>query len=58
MSTEKRLYTPSEVMTIFKISRPTFGDWCKKGILKKIPIPGQRRVFVSAESVEKLIKGE
>lgn len=53
--TQRRLYTPIQVMQLFDISRPTFGEWCKKGVFQKIVIPGQRRVFVSAESVEKLL---
>jgi predicted site-specific integrase-resolvase len=55
---KKLVYTPSEVMEIFSISRPTFGDWCKKGVLRKIQIRGQRRVYVSADDVEKLIAGK
>jgi predicted site-specific integrase-resolvase len=51
----KKIYTPAEVMNLFKISRPTFGDWCRKGVFQKIHIPGQRRVYVKAESVEKLL---
>lgn len=51
-----KLYTPSDVMKIFQISRPTFEEWCRKGTFKKITIPGRRRVFVSAESVDKLIQ--
>jgi predicted site-specific integrase-resolvase len=55
-STEKKLYRPSDVMDIFDISRPTFNDWCKKGVFQKISIPGQRRVYVTAQSVDKLIR--
>lgn len=52
---ERRAYTPNEVMELFHISRPTFADWCNKGVFQKISIPGRRRVYVSAESVEKLL---
>jgi predicted site-specific integrase-resolvase len=54
--TQPRVYTANEVMNIFKISRPTFGDWCRKGVFKKISIPGTRRVFLNADSVDKLIE--
>jgi predicted site-specific integrase-resolvase len=54
---QRRVYTPGEVMNLFKIRRPTFGEWCRKGVLEKIDIPGQRRVYVKAESVDKLIEG-
>lgn len=58
MEAQVRLYTPKEVQDIFKISRPTFGEWCRRGHLDKITIPGQRRVYVRAESVDKLINGK
>jgi predicted site-specific integrase-resolvase len=48
---QPKIYTPHEVMQIFKISRPTFTDWCKKGLFQKIEIEGQRRIYVSSESV-------
>ena len=53
---QRRLYTPKQVQEIFQISRPTFAAWCESGTLKKIKIPGARRVFVSAENVEALIQ--
>lgn len=56
MAAEKKVYTPGQVMDMFHISRPTFGDWCKKGVFDKIQIPGQRRVYVTAASVDKLIR--
>lgn len=56
-ATGKSLYTPNEVMEIFDISRPTFQDWCSKGVLKKVTIPGQRRVFVDSQSVKDIING-
>jgi hypothetical protein len=52
---DKKLYTPDEVMKMFNVTRPTFTDWTKKGVFQKISIPGQRRVYVTAESVEKII---
>lgn len=55
IESQRRPYTPTEVMDLFDISRPTFGEWCKKGVFKKITIPGQRRVYVSRESVNKLL---
>ena len=53
----RKVYTPNEVMDMFQISRPTFGDWMRKGIFKIVSIPGQRRIYVTAESVEKLLAG-
>lgn len=56
--TQPKVYTPDEVMRIFSISRPTFGDWCRKGVLEKISIPGMRRVYVKAASVDKILEGK
>jgi predicted site-specific integrase-resolvase len=52
---QRKVYTPSDVMNIFQISRPTFSDWKRKGIFKVIAIPGQRRIYVTAESVDQLL---
>jgi hypothetical protein len=52
---QRRVYTPGEVMDLFKISRPTFGEWCRKGIFERIDIPGARRGYVTAKSVDNLI---
>ncbi|WP_369074973.1 helix-turn-helix domain-containing protein [Chryseosolibacter histidini] len=52
-----KVYTPEEVRTIFNISAPTFRDWVQSGIFQKITIPGKRRVFITSQSVEKLISG-
>jgi len=54
----KKILTPNEVLQIFSITRPTLADWCKKGLLEKIQIPGQRRVYVSAASIDKLINSK
>ena len=54
----RRVYTPNEIMAMFDISRPTFSEWRRKGIFKTISIPGRRRIFVTAESVEKLLSHE
>ncbi|MEJ1241640.1 helix-turn-helix domain-containing protein [Chryseolinea sp. T2] len=55
-STAMSVLTPGEVMQIFKISRPTFGDWCRKGIFQKVSIPGRRRTYVTKASVDKLLQ--
>ena len=54
---ERKLYTPREVCELFQISRVTFGEWCRKGHFQKITIPGQRRIFVTSESVDKILSG-
>lgn len=52
----KQAYTPKYVMAELDISRPTLNDWCRKGILKKIHVPGARRVYITRESFDKIIK--
>ena len=52
---EKKLYTPKETCQIFSISRPTLNDWCKRNVLSKIAIPNRRRVFITGESIDRLI---
>lgn len=47
--------TPKYVMDQLDISRPTLNNWCKKGILTKIQIPGARRVYITSESFNKLV---
>lgn len=47
--------TPNFVMNELDISRPTLNDWCRKGILRKIQIPGARRVYITKESFDKLV---
>jgi predicted site-specific integrase-resolvase len=54
----RKLYTPQEVMELFQISRPTFCDWANKGLFKRVTIPGQRRVYLTSESVDKLLDGK
>lgn len=53
---QKRAYSPRYVMDQLNISRPTLNDWCKKGILKKIQIPGARRVYISKDSFDQIVK--
>lgn len=55
LETTKNIYTPSEVMELFSISRVTFSEWCRKGVFEKIEIPGQRRVYVTGASVRKVL---
>src|SRR5690606_13975204 len=52
---DKTIYTLKEACEMFSISRRTLNQWCDHGILKKITIPGRRRVYIDAESIRKLI---
>jgi predicted site-specific integrase-resolvase len=51
----RQIVTPKEVMKEFKISRPTFNQWVKNGVLNKIQIPGTRRIYITTESILKLL---
>lgn len=55
MNMEKRLYTAKETCKLFSISRVTLHEWSKRGLLEKISIPNRRRIFISGQSVERLI---
>jgi predicted site-specific integrase-resolvase len=53
---QKRIITPKAVMDEFDITRPTFNQWVKNGTLEKITVPGSRRVYITAQSVDKILK--
>lgn len=48
--------TIKEFCEIFKISRQTFHNWQKKGLVKVIKI--DKAVRISDEEIERLLKGE
>lgn len=43
-------------MDELEISRPTLNAWVRNGALEKIKIPGSRRVYISASSVNALMQ--
>ncbi|MDR6302274.1 helix-turn-helix domain-containing protein [Mesonia maritima] len=50
---KEKLYTMTQVLKIFKTSRPTIYAWEKKGILHPIRIEG--RVYFKADDLDKMI---
>lgn len=48
MSIEK-LYTITEVMAIFNVSRSTIHQWIKKGLIKAITLPSNAKRISESE---------
>lgn len=53
---DRDLLTAKQAMQLFQISRVTLNEWCRKGVLEKIHIPGMRRIFIKGSSVDNIIK--
>ena len=54
MEEKNELYTLNEVLKLLRITRQTFYDWRKKGIIKVIKI--DKRILIRRSEVERLLK--
>jgi excisionase family DNA binding protein len=52
---EQRL-TTDEAMKVLKISRRTLSHWSDEGLIRKITIPGKRKIYFDKQSIDKLLK--
>ncbi len=52
---DERFYTRDEVAELFKVTKMTLLRWEKKGLLKRIRIPGTRRVYYREEDIKELL---
>lgn len=53
----QKYYTLKQVSEITGVKMRTLRDWLSRGKLKAIKYPNQRRWFVSAEELNRLMKG-